>query len=315
MSQTIDERIQEFYARAELPGLHAVIVQHKGEQVAESYFNGYDENWGRPIGHRDFLRSSLHDIRSISKSITSLLYGIALRDGLVPSPDAAIIDHLAPYKSDHARWDEITVADTLSMQMGIRWNEDIPYSDPRNSEVAMEMSGDRIGYVLSQPVEKKPGTKWQYNGGATALIGKLITDGTKMPLDAYAKKMLFDPMGITGFEWSNGVDGTIAAASGLRMRAIDLLKIGQMIMDQGQYQGQQIVPARWIAVMTSAHASIPDGLRYGYFWWLGPEGRGWFAGFGNGGQRLFINPKVNLVMVLYAGNYNQPDAWRLATTM
>jgi CubicO group peptidase (beta-lactamase class C family) len=176
----------------------------------------------------------------------------------------------------------------------------------------MELADDRYRFVLDRPMAHEPGTQWTYNGGATAIIAKLIADGTGMPIDAYAKQKLFDPLGITEFEWIKGADGVPSAASGLRMTTHDLAKIGQMVMDGGKSAGTQIVPEAWIEAALTPHAKT-DELRYGYFWWLAPEGDPpiWAAGFGNGGQRLWINKRGGLVMVVFAGNYNQPDAWKV----
>ena len=199
------------------------------------------------------------------------------------------------------------------MQMGTEWNEDLPYTDPRNSEIAMEMAADRYRYVLDRPLVHEPGTRWTYNGGATAIIGHLIAQGVQKPIDIYAKEKLFTPLGVENFEWVHGQDGVPSAASGLRMNIHDLAKIGGLIMNNGQFNGQQIVPKDWLTMSFTPHANLENGLRYGFFWWLAAQGSppNWVAGFGNGGQRLTINQRENLVLAVFAGNYNQPDAWRL----
>ena len=115
----------------------------------------------------------------------------------------------------------------------------------------MELSSDRYRYVLDRPMVGEPGVKWTYNGGCTALLGRLITKGTGDKLPDYARRVLFDPMGLGPTEWSNGLQGEAAAASGLRLRPPELLRIGQMVLAGGVWQGRQIVPAAWLKQSTS----------------------------------------------------------------
>jgi CubicO group peptidase (beta-lactamase class C family) len=124
------------------------------------------------------------------------------------------------------------------MQMGIEWNEDLPYSDPRNGEIAMEYAKDRYQFVLKQKIISQPGKKWHHNGGPTALIVRLIAKGTGKNIDQYAAEKLFNPLGITNFEWAAGGDGEPSAASRLRLNIRDLAKTGQLVSNGGRYNGQ-----------------------------------------------------------------------------
>lgn len=146
----MDKALQQAFNAGELPGLHSVLVIHKGEVLAESYFSGSDESWGRPLGVKQHGPGELHDLRSVTKSIVGLLYGIALAEGKMPGLDEPILKHFPQYKDlakDPAR-NAIRIRDTLSMKMGTEWNEDIPYTDPKNSEIAMEYAKDRYRFVL-----------------------------------------------------------------------------------------------------------------------------------------------------------------------
>ncbi len=311
----LEARMKQAFARGELPGLHGALVMLRGETLAEVHFPGPDERWGRSLGVREHGPETLHDLRSVTKSITGLLYGIALSEGLVPGLDEPVIDHF-PDHADLASDPErraILVRHVLSMQMGTEWNEDLPYTDPRNSEIAMERAPDRYRYVLDRPMVAEPGTRWTYNGGATALIGRLIAMGAGRPLDAYAREKLFAPLGIDSFEWVGGRDGEPSAASGLRMNLRDLARIGLMIQNGGRHKGRQIVPEDWLVQSFTPRAVHPSTLRYGFFWWLSPKGDPpvSVAGFGNGGQRLSIGTTNGLVVAVFAGNYNDPEAWRI----
>jgi CubicO group peptidase (beta-lactamase class C family) len=253
-----------------------------------------------------------HDLRSISKSVVGLLYGIALVEGKVPPPDQPLVDQFPAYKDLFAdpQRRRLTVAHALSMTLGTEWNEDLPYTDPRNGEHAMELAPDRYRFVLDRPLVAEPGNRWNYNGGATAMLGHLIAQGVGKPLLDYAREKLFDPLGIRDAEWTAGTNGEAAAASGLRMRPRDLAKLGQLVLARGRWGEQQLVPAEWLDQSFTPHAHVEEGLDYGYQWWLGrlsESGRPWVAGFGNGGQRVVVVPELSLVIVIMAGNYNQPD--------
>jgi len=315
MANELEEKLAKAVEAGELAGLHSVLVIHRGEVLAEKYFAGGDERRGRYLGRVQHRPQSLHDLRSVTKSVTGLLYGIALAEGLVPELNESVVAQFPEYPDlagDEAR-QAILVRHALTMTMGTEWNEDLPYTDPRNSEIAMEMARDRYRFVLDRPMEREPGEKWDYNGGATAIIARLIAKGTGKPIDVFAKEKIYSPLGIDEFEWVKGRDGEPSAASGLRLRIGDLAKIGTMILDGGRWQGRQVVPEEWLSASFTPQTSAVSGLRYGLFWWLGPEGSPptWVAGFGNGGQRLSVSQVSQLVVVVFAGNYNQPDAWKV----
>jgi CubicO group peptidase (beta-lactamase class C family) len=309
-------RLEDAVRRGELPNLHAVVVARDGKLVLERYYAGPDERWGQPLGTVTFGPEIKHDLRSISKSIVGLLYGIALAEDRVPALDQPIIDRFPAYPdlaADPARR-RMTIAHALTMTLGTEWDETLPYSDPRNSEIAMEMAADRYRFILDRPLITAPGSRWVYNGGATAVLAHLIARGTGQPLLEFAREKLFEPLGIVDTEWVLGTNGEPAAASGLRLRARDLARIGQLILNRGRWGERQVVPAGWLATSFETRVPAEGGLEYGYHWWLWPgraDSRRWIAGFGNGGQRLTVVPELDLVAVVLAGNYNQPDAWKL----
>ena len=315
MDKDISAQLQRAHRDGDLEGLHGVLVIRRGEILAEQYFAGEDERWGQSLGIRHIGGEDLHDLRSVTKSIVSLLYGIALREGLVPGLEESLLAQFPQYEDltgEPAR-ESMTLRHALSMQMGTEWNEDLPYTDPNNSEIAMELASDRYRFILDRPMVRAPGECWAYNGGATALIGHFIEKGAGMALDDYAHEKLFQPLGIEAFDWIRGQDGVASAASGLRLSARDLAKIGQLVLQDGVWEGQQVVPKDWLSEALAPHGVPEEGIRYGLFWWLGPDGDPphWVAGFGNGGQRLTVSKASGLIVVVFAGNYNQSDAWKL----
>ena len=296
--------------------LHAVLVARDGKLVLERYYEGEDEGRGRPRARVAFGPNTLHDVRSVTKGIVGLLYGIASADGKVPPLDAALVDHFPEYPdlaADPMRR-RMSVAHALSMMLGTEWHEfGVSYADPNNSEHAMELAADRYRFALDRPMVAEPGTRWVYNGGATAVLGRLIAKGSGRSLPDYAQETLFAPLGIETFEWVRGRDGEYRAPSGLRLRPRDLAKIGQLVLDGGRWKNRQIVPADWLEQSFRTRGKTAY-LDYGFHWWLDPrpsDGARSVYGFGNGGQMLFVMPQYDLVVVVMAGNYNRADHWRL----
>ena len=306
----LGDRLDSGVRSGELASLHAVFVARHGKLALERYYTGADERWGTPLGAVAFDTDTLHDVRSISKSIVSLLYGIALAEGRVPPLDTPVLDAFHAYAdlaADKPRR-AIHIAHLLSMTMGLAWNEDLPYSDPRNSEIAMEHSPDRYRFVLAQPVVSAPGAAWRYSSGATAILGHLIARGAGMPLLEFARTRLFAPLGIEQAAWTPGLNGEAAAASGLRLRPGDLARIGQLVLQRGSWRGSQIVSADWIAASLTPRTPAFEGAQYGYHWYLLPrrDGSPTVMGIGYGGQRLVAIPALGVVYVIFMGNYQQP---------
>lgn len=313
LADTLDQKLRAGFSKGELPGLHGAVVDLGDRRLAEVYFPGKDERWGSPLGDRQHGPDTLHDLRSVTKSVVGLLYGIALAEGKVPAPSEPLYAQFPNYPDlmgEHGR-DRILVAHALSMQMGLEWNEDLPYSDPRNSEIRMEHASDRYRYVLEQPIREAPGQSWIYSGGAVALLGGLIENGTGMSLDAYARHALFEPLGISHFEWVRGADGIPSAASGLRLTLRDMAKIGHLVALDGAYDGKQIVPKAWIEESMIPRADVDEGFRYGYLWYVAgrPEAPLVIA-VGNGGQRLTVQPDHDFVVAAFGGRYNDPLGWQ-----
>lgn len=298
--------------------LHGILVEQRGVLQFEAYFDGRD-NPGASLFSREvsFTADDLHDLRSVTKSVVGLLTGIALDRGLLKGGlDQPVLDWF-PEHADLATPERrrITLAHLLTMTVGLAWDESGSYLRPDNSETRMRFALDPVRHVLERDIVAEPGSRFVYNSGATLLLGEVITRATGRPLDVVARDWLFAPLGIERTEWRRARD-QVTPFGGLRLRPRDLARIGRMLLDGGQWQGRQLVPATWIDA--SFQPRVPTGsgeLRYGYQWWrgaftLGPRRVGWVAAMGNGGQRMFLLPELDLVVVVTAGNYNQPDSWR-----
>ena len=316
VSEEITQRLAQAQQGGKVEGLHALLVSQGGKLVFEHYGQGDDEAEGRgPLGTVVFGPDVPHDLRSVSKSLVGLAYGIALAAGKVPPAEAKLYEQFPEY-SDLASQpgrDRLTVHHVLSMTLGLDWDElTIPYGDPRNAENAMEAAPDRFRFILERPIVAEPGARWTYCGGATALLGHLIAKGTGETLLAYCRRVLFDPMGVGPADWAKGQDGEFRAASGLRLLPGDLLKIGQLVLAGGVWSGHQIVPGDWLKRALTPAVTIADGRRYGYHWYLGASPAGasqrwqrWVGGIGWGGQRLYVFPELDLVVAQHCGNYHK----------
>ncbi|MCK1395385.1 serine hydrolase [Bradyrhizobium sp. 1] len=312
-------RLCDIAARLEqrATAVHSVVVIRHGKLVFEQYFPGYDQPWGEPEGQYEFTATTKHDMRSASKSVTSLLIGIAIDRKLIAGVDEPVLKFFPDTAAvKQAGWEAITLRHLLTMSSGIKWDEARAWTDPENDEPHLVFEPDPLGYVLSRPIAAPPDMLWTYNGGGTELLGNIIERVSKRSLEAFAREALFQPLGINDVEWKTyAKNGKIAAASGLRLRPRDAAKIGQFVLNRGQWNGQQIVSADWIAQSITprfqAIGFFGSTLFYGYQWWMGRSLVGdkeikWVAAVGWGGQRIFIVPELDLVMMTTAAQYGQP---------
>jgi CubicO group peptidase (beta-lactamase class C family) len=316
----LEARLDKLITSGRAWNLHGVVILRKGALVLERYDAGEDEIWGAPIGRVAFGPDTLHDLRSVTKSVLGLLYGLALAQGKVPPPERPLLEVFPEYAdtATDPRYQRLTIAHVLTMSLGLEWNEDIPYQDPANSEIQMERAPDRYRYIFSRPFVTDPGTRWIYGAAATTLIGKLIQKGTGQSLPDFARATLFDPIGIGATAWINGLNGEPSASSGLRMTPRDLARIGQLILNRGQWEGRAVVPGEWLEKSFQPYLAVDEFRRYGYFWYLGdlqygnPPNRPiahWIGAFGYGGQRLFVFPGLDIAVAITAGNYADKDQW------
>ena len=295
--------------------VHSVVVVRHGKLVFEQYFPGYDQPWGQPEGQYEFTATTKHDMRSASKSVTSLLVGIAIDRKLIADIDEPVLKFFPDYAAvRQPGWEAITLRHLLTMSSGFKWDEARDWTDPENDEPHLLTEQDPLGYILSRPIAAPPDALWTYNGGGTELLGNIIERVSKQPLEVFAREALFQPLGVTDFEWKNYKNGKLAAAAGLRLRPRDAAKIGQLVLNRGRWNGQQIISADWIAQSITprfqAVGYFGGTLFYGYQWWMGRSLAGgreikWVAAFGWGGQRIFIVPELDLVMMTTTAQYDQ----------
>ena len=293
--------------------VHAMLVVRHGKLVFEHYLSGSDEAWGRPLGTIAFGPGVRHDERSVTKGVVALLLGIAIDRGLVKSIDEPVLSFFPEYADLRTpEKDRITLRHLVTMSAGLEWHElYIPYASAANSENRMEAAPDPYRFALEQPVVAPPGDVWEYNSGATELVGAVLRKAVGKQIDDFASELLFGPLSITDVEWPRNAHGNVIAAGSLRLRPRDLAKIGQLVLQRGNWGGTQVISASWIEAATTPQINGLGTDFYGYFFWLGRslvdrrEIR-WSAAVGLGAQRIFVVPELDLVVVMNAGLYKSP---------
>ena len=221
--------------------------------VYEQYAAGQDQNGLEPAKHATFDATTKHNGNSMTKSVTSLLVGVALERGWIKALDTPVLDYfpeyadlLTPQKS------MITLYHLLTMSDGLEWFE---FKKPFDSHGKMRGANDAYRYVLERPIITPQGHTYNYNSGATELIGAVLRKVSGKSLDTLARDELFGPLSIEDVEWIRRLpDGQPQASAALRARPRDWAKLGQLVLNRGVWNGRQIVPSAWIARLNMARS-------------------------------------------------------------
>lgn len=274
--------LSEAFRRASRVGaLSSLLVSQGGQFLGGSYWRGVGP--GDPV-----------NVKSASKSILGLLVGIAIEEGHVRSVDQPIREFFPGYfrSLDDPRKRLITVGHLLSMQAGLATTSFDTYG-------AWASSDDWIGFALERPMECLPGRCWEYSTGNYHLLSAILTRATDTDTRSWAARELMGPLGIPARPWDRGPDGYYLGGNNMSFTPRELLRVGEMLLDGGRWEGEQVVPERWIRQSWEARVtSSYNGNGYGYGWWtreLGGE-RFWYA-WGYGGQYLFLAPDLELAVV------------------
>jgi CubicO group peptidase (beta-lactamase class C family) len=291
-------------ANGRLDNVHAIIVARDGVLVYEQYAAGQDQYGLEPAKHTVFDAATRHNGNSMTKSVTSLLVGIALQRGWITTLDTPVLDFFPEYADLRTpEKSAITLYHLLTMSDGLDWSE---LKQPFDSIGKMRGAKDAYRYVLEQPIAAPPGRTYNYNSGATELIGAVLHKTSGKSLEVLAKDELFAPMGIEDVEWNRRLpNGEPQASGAMRARPRDWAKLGQLVLNRGVWNDRQIVPSAWIADSIKPRNNGPGLFLYGYHWWLGRSfcrGRvvEWAGAMGWGGQRLMIVPDLGMVVLVHA---------------
>jgi hypothetical protein len=264
-------------------------------------------NYLHPAWHPWYQGRPVHTLQSVTKSVTSVLIGIAIDGGEIQGTDMPLLSFFKDYDLSgvDARLRKATLADLLTMRSGIEWHEQDRPLDDTNTTVQLEKSADWIRFTLAQPMDAEPGTKWAYNSGGSQLMSQIIRQATGTHVDEYARRHLFGPLGIRDFHWKKTPTGHPDTEGGLYLEAADLARIGWLYLNGGMWSGRRIVSEDWVRASTAKQAENVNqaGYGYGYQWWrVDRRGTEIWAGLGFGGQFLVVIPQHRLVGVINSWN-------------
>ena len=276
--------------------IHSVIVVKNGYIVYEKYYSYYSQY-------------AEHTIQSCTKSFMSALIGIAIDKGYIDNVSQRVIDFFPGYTIDNldSRKENITLYHLLTMSSGLEWHEvDIPYSDPENDLFAMYRSDNMWQYVLDRPMEHDPGEVWSYNSGGIELLGGIIEYTTGYSVTAFADEFLFEPIGIDSFSWWRApASNQYGCSGGLYLKPRDMARFGYLYLNNGTWNGTQIVSSDWVNVSTPPQFDTGGWYTYGYTWWSVP-GNTFYEATGHYEQKIYILPEQDIVVV-FTGDVQDED--------
>ena len=299
------ELIEEIEDEKSFQKVHSLLIARHKKLVLEEYFYGY-----KP--------SAFHTTRSAGKSITNALVGIAIDRQFIPDENSAVYPYFNKYDS-FQNWAEgknnILIKHILTMSSGLACND---FGDSPGNEDRMQSQKEQPDwskFILDLPLENRPGEKTFYCSGGVNLLGDLITQASNLWIPEFLQKYLFDPLGIQNYYMNLTPTGNGYLAGGIFLKPRDMLKFGQLYLNHGQWQGEQVISGDWIKKSFQPWVGIngenPD---YGYLWWYDrfvyrDAKYDSYSASGNGGQFIFVIPKLDLVVVITGGNYGQFRNW------
>mgnify|MGYP000063287869 CR=1 FL=1 len=280
--------------------IHSVLFVKNNQLIIEEYFDDHTEN-------------KQHDLRSVTKSITSILMGIAIDKGFIENindPISKYLKNLGPTKNLDLRKQEITIKHLLTMSTGLDCNDWDKKSKGQEDRIYKKRNWLR--YFLNLPMISKPGETSYYCTMGQVLATEIISQTSGMSIDKFAKKFVFTPLNITNVSWRHtSRKKVISSSKRLYMTSRDMAKIGQLILNKGIWNEQQIVSKKWVTESIKPVTKIA-GIPYGYLWWSIP-----FklndkiiiskTASGNGGQYIIIIPSLDIVGVFTGGAYNSQE--------
>ena len=284
--------------------IKSLLILKDNNLIVEEYFYGHDRN-------------DLQQIRSCTKSVTSILFGIVLDRHRNISLDQPVFSFFPEYDSlKSAGREKITLKNLLTMTAGLKW---------RDYPAEMFKSDDCFRYILSRPMESKPGEKFNYNSGGSVLLGGVIQFLEAKKALAFANEFLFTPMGITNYVWESHKNDRLRCGDGLSLRPRDMAKIGLLVLNDGKWQNSQLVSEEWIRESTKPQVQESQFFDYGYQWWhhsknnlqwwkepnaTSPKEHDLITALGHGGQYIMIIRDLNLVIVTTASDFESGETAR-----
>ena len=300
-------RMEQAIISGEFNRIGSILVVRHEKLAYEAYFEG--------------TAGSLRDTRSATKTITSMLTGIALDQHLLPSMDAKVVSYFPekqPLANPEPRKDAITIEDLITMSSLLECDDWNDYS--RGNEERMYIIEDWVKFFLDLPIKGFPpwktkpqdsayGRGFSYCTAGITTLGGVLEKTTHTKLADFASKNLFTPLGIQHVQWAYSPLGLAQAGGGLQLESRDLLKLGQLYLNAGNWNGKRIVSESWVKSSTQPHVQIDEQTKYAYLWWLkefraGNQSYSAYFMSGNGGNKIAVFPKLDMVVVITSTNYN-----------
>jgi CubicO group peptidase (beta-lactamase class C family) len=283
--EALDTIYSAFVAEDQYFNAISLLVVRNGKLVFETYCRT----------PRD--RDRFGHVQSVTKSVTSLIFGIVRSGGYIESLDKTLYSIMPEQFPPDANKQTITLRHLLTMTSGLAFD-----NDDFSVEIYADKPNDPIRYILEKPLYADPGAEFYYRDCDPHLISYAIRRLTGRSEEQWAKERLFDPLEIGDYYWDSDHNGTTMGAHGLHLKPRDMAKIGQMVLDHGRWNGSQVVDSTWIELSTEAHittqfATEPHIYKYGFYWWVVPRWQA-FTALGHGGNFIFIVPGKQLVVVM-----------------
>lgn len=279
------------YIRRHDINIHSLLIVRNGYVVLDAYFYPYDEN-------------DVHDLASVTKSVTSTLIGIAIDQGRIKSVGQHAPE-LFPQRNIanmDERKERITLESLLTMTSGLKCQ----FEENELTLRQMMGSNDWVQFMLDLPVINEPGSKFVYCSGGMHLLSGIISQTMGVSALDFARRELFQPLGVKDVVWPADPNGVTHGWGDLHLRPHDAAKIGYLWLNNGRWAERRIIPAEWMQDAIKVHSRAPWGGQYGYGIWVDPT-RGLYEGNGRGGQRISVVPSKNLVVVFTGGGFEPGD--------
>ena len=269
--------------------LESLLIIRNGAIVSERYYSSNNAD-------------SPHAMYSVTKSFTATLVGIALDQGKLKGVEQRVADLLPgrTFENSDARKQSMTLENLLSMTAGLDFVE----SDATYRQ--MYTSANWVQMVMDLPMAAEPGKTFLYCSGCSHILSAVVQEATGESTLAFAKKNLFQPLGITNLDWETDRQGIAIGGWGLNITPRDMAKLGYLYLHNGVWDGKQVVSSSWVKTATTRHTDTDGNLGYGYQWWIYPTHNA-YAALGRFGQTIFVAPDLNLIVVTTAQEESNHD--------